>query len=155
MKTIPMGETVRKIVHQAETHVFGILSIAILGQNMESSALKILDEHTFEGILFLSTIIVLDTYKLEELENVQSIVTVSIELENLTRSYFVVGTAFILLTEEEPKQGRLLVFEVNKFRKIILSFELEVQGCVYDLGVYEKNMIVASINSGVFFIMSQ
>jgi hypothetical protein len=48
MKTIPIGETVRKIAHQADTHVFGILTTAIISPTVESSALKILDEHTYE-----------------------------------------------------------------------------------------------------------
>jgi DNA damage-binding protein 1 len=91
----------------------------------------------------------MDSYKMEENEIAQSLVSINVEYDGAPRSYFVAGTAFILPLEEEPRQGRILVFEVNKLRKIILCHEMETKGCVYSLSPFEKNMIVASINSGV------
>lgn len=106
-------------------------------------------------IVLLYLTIVLDTYTMEEHEIVQSLVSLTIDYDGAQCSYFIVGTAFVLPTEEEPNQGRLLVFEVNKFRKLVLCYEIETKGCVYSLSLYEKNMIVASINSGVSFLMAK
>ena len=86
---------------------------------------------------------------MEQHEMVQSLVTISLDCDSIMRSFFIVGTAFVLPTEGEPNQGRVLVFEVDKFRKITLCYETETKGCVYGLCVFEENMIVASINSGV------
>lgn len=150
IKTIPIRETVRKVAHQPEAHVFGLLTTAIIAPNSETSSLKILDEHTFECILLFSFYKkVLDIYNMEEHEIVQSVFSISMDSDGMLRSYFVVGTAFVLPSEEEPNQGRIVIFEVNKFRKLILCFEVETKGCVYNLCQYEKSMIVASINSGV------
>ena len=51
IKTIPIGETVRKIAHQTESHVFGILTVEIVSSSEERSSFKILDEHSYECII--------------------------------------------------------------------------------------------------------
>ncbi len=86
---------------------------------------------------------------MEENEIAQSLVSISVECDGVALSYFLVGTAFILPLEEEPQQGRILVFQVINCRKVNLCHEIETKGCVYTLSQFEKNMIVASINSGV------
>ena len=70
-----------------------------------------------------------------------------ISLEN--ESYFVVGTAYVLPSEDEPSAGRLLLFKLLDNRRLMLLSEHSVKGCVYSMSLYEKDKIIAGINSFV------
>lgn len=149
VKKIPLGETPRRIAYQEETHLFGILTTKIVSPEEEQSFFKILDDQTFESknVFAHADMIVLDEFSMEKYEVVQSLVSVPGN-EN-QRPAFVVGTAFVVPTEEEPSKGRLLVFEVNDFKRIELLQQMDVSGCVYSISAFEGDKIVAGINAKV------
>lgn len=102
------------------------------------------------AFVFLHSLIVysvIDSFSLEKYEVAQSLV--SCDFSDKDNPVFVAGTAFVIPTEEEPSKGRLLVFKMNKQRKISLLYETDTKGCVYSLSAYEADKIVAGINARV------
>lgn len=138
IKTIPLGETPRRIAYQEVKKVFGLLTTKGLSPEEDISHIRLVDDQTFE---------ILDSYALDKFEVVQSLI--SCDFEDPQNPVFVAGTAFILPTEEEPSKGRIIVFQVTDFRKIMILQQLEVKGCVYSLAAFEKTQVVAGINSKV------
>jgi DNA damage-binding protein 1 len=92
--------------------------------------------------------LVLDSYQMEKYECVQSIDNVV--FQNDPSSYFAVGTAFALPSEDEPHRGHILIFQVANTlpRQIRLVTETEVRGAVYSL-VGMNGKLFAGINSKV------
>ncbi|KAJ3405441.1 DNA damage-binding protein 1a [Chytridiales sp. JEL 0842] len=142
IRTIPLGETPRRIAYDSKSQTIGILTSRIdYVADEEKSSVKLLNEQTLT---------VCDTYALDRYEYPSSI-CVHTPTAASSFSYLVVGTAWALPTEEEPSKGRILVFKVvdsSESPKLKLCGELEVGGCVYSL-ISLKGAIVAGINSKV------
>jgi DNA damage-binding protein 1 len=92
---------------------------------------------------------VCDSYTLGRYEYPSSIQSVSFGSEG--QNCFVVGTAFVIPTEEEPSKGRIMVMKTVKDAetfKFELVCETEVAGCVHSL-VSVGSHLAAGINSKV------
>ena len=166
VRTIPLGVQPRRIAHQPSSNTFGLCVIKIddssdtepqegelLVEFPESCFVRLLDERTFE---------VLDSFSLDETEHALSIISMRFSNEeegeeeeeiSLTKSYYIVGTAFASDDEPEPTRGRILVFEVVKFesdkdRKLVLITEKVTKGAVYDLCSF-SGQLLAGINARI------
>ncbi|KNC96412.1 uncharacterized protein SPPG_09532 [Spizellomyces punctatus DAOM BR117] len=140
IKKIPLGETARRITHQEKSGTFGVLTLRIVqneetGDEEETGYLKLLDDQSFE---------VLDQFAMDTFENVQSIV--STEFTGDQKTYYCVGTAYVLPQEDEPSKGRILVFDVTEERRLRLVHEQETRGCVYCMASLGGKLL-AGINS--------
>lgn len=63
--------------------------------------------------------------------------------------YIVVGTAFVLGSEDEPSKGRVLVYEI-KSEKMVLACQIQVKGAVYCMTSFANGKLLAGVNSRVF-----
>ncbi|KAJ3032060.1 DNA damage-binding protein 1a, partial [Rhizophlyctis rosea] len=104
----------------------------------EEHFLRVLDEKGFD---------VLDSYRFKPTENIESIICVSIPADSKKSGrmveVFVVGTAYVRPTEDEPKEGRVVAFEVGREdRKLRLLTEVGVKGSAYCLCECEGRVLV-------------
>ena len=162
IKTVPLGETPRRIAYQEQNRIFGLLTTKVLpSEEDELSSFKIVDDQTYESeasflhsfhLNSLTIYSVIDNFALEKYEVAQSLV--SCDFSDRENPVFVAGTAFVIPSEEEPSKGRLLVFKMNKQRKISLLYETDTKGCVYSLCAFEADKIVAGINARVCLSLS-
>ena len=88
--------------------------------------------------------VVIDSYHMGNYECVQSVAVVKFSIHGAP--YYVVGTAFTVPVEHEPKKGRLLVFQLSPSKHLKLVTSSNVKGAVYDLCEYE-GMLLCGINS--------
>lgn len=110
------------------------MEASMYGDEIEIGNLLIIDQHTFE---------IHHAHQLASHENPLSIISYTFR----DHSYFIVGTAFVFPEENEPKEGRILVFEVTESKLIQVS-EKEVRGAVFSLCDFDGK-VLASINSSV------
>lgn len=139
IRTVPLGEQPRRIVHQESSRSFGLLTIRTdmqLGESEETCFVRLVDDQTFE---------IVDSFKLESFEMGWSIVSCTMGED--PAHYYVVGTAYALPEESEPSKGRVLVFQVSD-GKLTLTTEREVKGAVYNVNSFNKGLL-AGINSHV------
>eukprot|EP00762_Andalucia_godoyi_P006008 ANDGO_00026.mRNA.1 DNA damage-binding protein 1b len=64
------------------------------------------------------------------------------------KTYYVVGTGFMLPSEEVPTRGRILVFYVDSQNALILAAEKEVKGCCYCASSFNGKLLT-SVNSKI------
>uniref|UniRef100_A0A069DXU2 Putative splicing factor 3b subunit 3 n=1 Tax=Panstrongylus megistus TaxID=65343 RepID=A0A069DXU2_9HEMI len=107
-----------------------------LGVEVEVHHLLLFDQHTFE---------VLHAHQMLPTEYALSLV--SCQLGEDPVSYFIVGTGIVNPEENEPKQGRIIMFFVEDGR-LVMSCEKEVKGGCYSLAEFNGKLL-ASINSTV------
>ncbi|KAK2722376.1 DNA damage-binding protein 1-like [Artemia franciscana] len=176
VRTVPMGESVRRIAYQDVTQSFAVLSYRVdtvdssgavisrpsastraqnfstshatkgtsipstatvtqePGSEIETHSLLILDQHTFE---------VIHSHQLLNSEYGTSLT--SAYLGEDPHPYYIVGTAFVLPEDTEPKSGRLLLFQYND-GKLTEVAEKELKGACYSVHGFNKK-ILAAINS--------
>lgn len=178
IKTIPLLESPQRIVHQQSTQTLGLLSMRQDYQDIngfqpvrpsastqansksyaltmssgaakppglacpdsfevETSSLLIIDQHTFE---------ILHAHQFMTTESAISIL--STKLGETEEEYFVVGTAFVLQDEPEPKQGRLVVLKWTQDHKLEQVAELSIKGSPYSLCEFD-NKFLAGVNASV------
>jgi len=146
IRTVPLGETPRRICHSPLLKAFCVLTVNThfeKGEEVETNMIKLVNDQTFE---------ILDSFVLPQTESVCSVITMTflqsneIDVDN-SKAYFVVGTAFVLPTEAEPSKGRILVFSVFD-NKLYLAAEKPVAGSVYSLNDFNGKLL-AGINSKV------
>ena len=143
VRKVPLGEQARRMAFQTSSKLYGVVTAKIeyQGQNsMETNWFRVVDAVTLEMV---------DGFKLDDSECVLSIESMVFDVHNvgMTDELFVVGTAYSVPDEEEPRRGRILVFSISG-RRIRQVTVFETKGAVYDL----KNLngkLVAGINSRV------
>jgi DNA damage-binding protein 1 len=85
----------------------------------------------------------LDVYQLHEQENSCSVVSTSFgEDVKTTKIYYVVGTALANPLENEPQEGRILIFEVVE-RKLRLVCSKDVKGAAYQVRGFNGKLLAA------------
>eukprot|EP00281_Chroomonas_sp_CCMP1168_P025534 CAMPEP_0206228886 /NCGR_PEP_ID=MMETSP0047_2-20121206/9404_1 /ASSEMBLY_ACC=CAM_ASM_000192 /TAXON_ID=195065 /ORGANISM="Chroomonas mesostigmatica_cf, Strain CCMP1168" /LENGTH=1100 /DNA_ID=CAMNT_0053652151 /DNA_START=70 /DNA_END=3372 /DNA_ORIENTATION=+ len=140
IRTVPLGEQPRRIVHQEMARAFCVCTIKVTfdeaGEDVDEHFVKLIDDQTFE---------VLSALKLKDWENACSMSTC--QFSDDTTQYLVVGTAIALPHESEPTEGRVLVFEVAE-RKLRLVAEKEVKGAAYTLKAFNGKLLVG-VNSKI------
>ncbi|CAA7054607.1 unnamed protein product [Microthlaspi erraticum] len=133
IRTIPVGEHVRRICHQEQTGTFAICSLRNQPSAEESEMhfVHLLDDKNFS---FLST------YPLDAFEYGCSIMSCSFTDDK--NVYYCVGTSYVLPEESEPTKGRILVFLVEEGRLQLIT-EKETKGSVYSLNAFNGKLLAA------------
>ncbi len=146
VRSVLLGESPRRVValpHAAAVAVGTLGEPLEVDEGVEKSFVHLYDDGTFERVT---------TYQLKDYEQVQSMAAVQLgPSEESTKPYLVVGTAFVVDGEEEPRKGRLLVLSVtgnDDTRAFLLEASKVVEGGAMALAQV-RNKLVASINSMV------
>jgi len=145
IRSIPLGEQPHRIAHFESAHVFAVLTSALTHDDQDDEisvySVKLIDESTFD---------VMNVFKLDHNESGCSVACLSFAGDSSvtdTSTYFVVGTAYTIPDEDEPTQGRILVFSVTEGRLDLVA-EKEVKGSVYCL-TPSNGKLLAGVNSKV------
>lgn len=145
VRTLPIGDVVRRVAHSKERNVFAILTInlhidAATGDEQFKCYIRVVDEVMF-GLI--------DSFELQETELVESLVCAELDNGDGTFSErFVVGTGFQDENRDESTKGRIIVFELNEDKKLSMASELVVRGTCKGLDMVEGK-IVAALNKTV------
>lgn len=138
IKTVPMHEQVRRIAHQVDSHTFCVTctQTTTVGALEESGpdSIRLLDDQTFETLA-----------RTELRPHEMALSLCSISLGEGDAVYYVLGTAFAPPDEPEPKEGRIIVFQVRD-RKLSIVAEKLVKGAVYVLRSFQGKLS-AGINN--------
>lgn len=145
VRTLPIGDVVRRVAHSKERNVFALLTISLhidkaTGDEQFRCYIRVVDEVMF-GLI--------DSFELQETELVESIVCAELDNGDGTFSErFVVGTGFQDENRDESTKGRIIVFELTEDKKLSVASELVVRGTCKGLGMVEGK-IVAALNKTV------
>ena len=150
LQTLPIGQTVRCLAYEPKVQLFGMGCIRrIIEGSMEAllSSFKIADEISFKE---------LDSRELRDQELVECIISTG-EFETDDDVYdgmFVVGTSIAASDEVEDDEvrGRILVFEVNREKKIRLVTETSVKGACRSLAMCDGKIVAGTSQDGEFAI---
>ncbi|EXJ94392.1 hypothetical protein A1O1_02786 [Capronia coronata CBS 617.96] len=151
LQTLPIGETVRCLTYEPTAKMFAMGCIRRImegGTEALLSSVKIADEVSFKE---------LDSIELQDRELVECIVsTGSFETEDESNGYhdmFVVGTS--LMEEdaagEEVTQGRIMVFEVNKEKKLKQVTQIKVKGACRSLAMCDGLIVAGLVKTVVLY----
>mmetsp|Transcript_10401 Transcript_10401/g.26164 ORF Transcript_10401/g.26164 Transcript_10401/m.26164 type:complete len:1472 (+) Transcript_10401:265-4680(+) len=175
--TYRLGMAPRRIVRCSEGRMFavgciesGIRELGVEGEQMGmGNCIRFLDDSTFDDIHRID---------LEPTEMVQSMesaslyirqpssdittvgspskMDVGIEPTMQLKSYLIVGTAYVLQDEDEPTNGRILIYSCNPEdntedgstnRSVKLITELQVRGGVLSICQFYQGKLLATVNS--------
>lgn len=177
IRTVPLGESPRRIAYQEASSTFGVISVrtdvqtssglmptrssaSMQTQNITTSSnLSSLSrpggapniEHGQE--LEMNNLLVLDQNTFEVLHAHQFMQTefamslMSATLGDDPNTYYIVGTAIVNPDEPDPKTGRIIVFHYTD-GKLHQIVEKEIKGACYSL-VEFNGKVLASINTTV------
>ena len=145
LQTLLIRETVRCLTYEPKTQVFamGCVSRTIEdGAEVLLSSVKLADEVNFRE---------LHSIKLEDKELVECIITTgSFEAEDDTYGeMFVVGTSVLEEAEhgEEILKGRIMVFEVNKEKKLREVTSIQVKGACRSLAMCDGKIVAGLVKT--------
>ena len=148
LQTLPVGETVRCVAYSSTKQMFGMGCIRrILESGAEGllSSVKIADEMTFKE---------LNSYELNDGELVECIIPTGAfegDEEGVSRynDMFVVGTSLLeeASSGEDIVKGRIVVFEVNKERKLKKVTEIGVKGACRSLAMCEGKVVAGLVKT--------
>jgi DNA damage-binding protein 1 len=99
-------------------------------------SIRLLDCLTYE---------MLDVLQLTRNEAILSLESITFAGDD-TAPYYVVGTAFVLPTEDEPTRGRLLVIQATENRQLRLVSEREIKGAPYQLRAFNGKLLMTYNN---------
>ncbi|KAI8927951.1 mono-functional DNA-alkylating methyl methanesulfonate N-term-domain-containing protein [Entophlyctis helioformis] len=144
IKTVKLGETVRRIAHHEASGTFGVLALQTriqpTGELAEVSFLRLLDSQSFD---------VLDSVELHAYELASSLMVAQLSTDG--PPLYIVGTGFAFPHEDEPTRGRILVLTVTSTRQLRLVHEYEIRGSAYSLTTAQGKLI-AGVNSKVLVL---
>jgi DNA damage-binding protein 1 len=146
LQTLPIRETVRCLAYEPKGQMFGmgcVRRILESGEEALLSSIKIADEVSFKE---------LDSVELRDRELVDCILsTGSFEIPGSEESteMFVVGTSIVVEDDSgrEIVRGRILVFEVNKEKKLKQVTELVVPGSCRSLAMCEGKLVAGLLKT--------
>ncbi|KAL7749656.1 hypothetical protein RI367_004884 [Sorochytrium milnesiophthora] len=130
------GEMARRITHHTSSKSLCVLTERV-DPDKESAFVRLLDDVTYA---------VRSTEALKPDEVPQSIMTMKTADTGL--ELIVVGTALVVPDEEEPKNGRIIAYQVDNDGRLQRYSEMQVDGAVYCLGSV-RGLIVAGVNNRV------
>jgi DNA damage-binding protein 1 len=140
IRTIPLKETPRRISFQetSKTFLLGTAKCQMdsSGHEEEVYSIRLLDCLTYE---------MLDVLQLTRNEAILSLESITFAGDD-TAPYYVVGTAFVLPTEDEPTRGRLLVIQATENRQLRLVSEREIKGAPYQLRAFNGKLLMTYNN---------
>lgn len=148
VRTLPIGDVVRRVAHSKERQVFGVLTISlhtdkVTGDEQFKCYIRVVDEVMFSMI---------DSFELEETELVESIICAELNNGDGTFSErFVVGTGYQDEDKNESTRGRIIVFELSEDKRLRVACELAVRGTCKGLDMVDGK-IVAALNKTVSWL---
>ncbi|KAF8456915.1 damage-specific DNA binding complex, subunit DDB1 [Terfezia claveryi] len=140
IQTLKVGDVVRRVSHSKQHRVFGIVTIQLrveeaLGVERYPSFVRIVDDARFD---------IVDSYPLDDEEFVEAILCTKLENGDGSQSEkFVVGTGFHDEGSDEPKRGRILIFELGEERRLKLACKEEVHGSCKCLEMVGGHIVAA------------
>lgn len=144
LQTLPIGQTVRCLAYEPTAQLFGmgcIRRIVESGTEALLSSVKIADEVNFKE---------LDSWELNDQELVECIVpTGSLDDHG---EMFVVGTSILEEDNEDQPRGRIIVFEVNKEKKIKMVAEYTAKTACRSLAMCDGKIIAGLVKTVSFAI---
>ncbi len=155
IQSIPLGEAPRRIAHSPAAGVYAVCTekTTMTERGEESSCQVVFFE---EGDMRR-----VGSFELDRLEQGISLMCGTFSPESIAASssssssssapsveYLVVGTAQVVNEELEPSRGRILVFEVDSDRRVVLVAERETKGAVFSLAMLQGKL-AAGISSRV------
>lgn len=177
IRTIPLGESPRRIAYQESSQTFGVISMRMDLQDSNglnptrpsasthaammssSSSGKVtmgtstMGEHSAGDEVEVHSLLIIDQHTFEVLHSHQLMPNefatslISARLGEDPSNYYIVGTALVHPEEAEPKQGRIVIFHFHE-GKLNQVAEKEIKGAAYTL-VEFNGKLLASINSTV------
>ncbi|KIW12838.1 hypothetical protein PV08_08025 [Exophiala spinifera] len=150
LQTLPIGETVRCLTYDANAKLFAmgcVRRIMESGTEALLSAVKIADEVSFRE---------LDSMELQDRELVECIVsTGSFDTEDTSLGeMFVVGTSILEedgLGGEDVMRGRIIVYEVNKEKKLKLVTQINLKGACRSLAMCDGKIVAGLVKTVVLY----
>lgn len=145
VRTLPIGDIVRRVAHSKERQLFGVLTINLqidktTGDEQFKCYIRVVDEVMFDLI---------DSFELQATELAESIVCAELDNGDGTFSErFVVGTGYQDQDRDESTKGRIVVFELSEDKKLRVATELIVRGTCKALDMVDGK-IVAALNKTV------
>jgi DNA damage-binding protein 1 len=147
LQTLPVGETVRCLAYEPRVKMFGMGCVRrIMESGVEAllSSVKIADEVSFKE---------LDSIELRDRELVECIVTTgSLGADGESHNFgemFVVGTS--ILKEDDSghdvTEGRIIIYDVNKEKKLKQVTELSVKGACRSLAMCEGKIVAGLVKT--------
>ncbi|XP_013398068.1 DNA damage-binding protein 1 isoform X2 [Lingula anatina] len=175
IRTVPLGESPRRIAYQEATQTFGVISMrmdiqdsggitpsrhsaSLQAQTVSSSSnSKVLSstrkESSYGDEVEVHSLLILDQHTFEVLHSHQfmnnefAVSLISAKLGDDGNVYYIAGTAVVFPDDAEPKQGRIVIFHWHD-GKLTQIAEKEIKGAAYTLAEF-NGKILASINSTV------
>ena len=145
LQTLPIGQTVRSLAYEPKAQLFGMGCIRrIIEGSTEAllSSFKIADEVGFKE---------LDSRELEDQELVECVIsTGAFETDDdVYDEMFVVGTSVAAADglEEEQMRGRILIYEVNREKKIKPVTEVTVKGACRSLAMCDGKIVAGLVKT--------
>ena len=152
VKTLPMGEVVRRVAYAPSMQAFGLGTIKRIVENSQEvnlSSFKLCDEVAFKR---------LDDYPLEENELVESVLFCTLRSDEGNQSEniecFVVGTASVATEHSDDIRGRIFLFSVTSERTIDLITEHPVKGACRALAEVDGFLIAGLAKTIVIYSLS-
>lgn len=143
VRTVPLGEQPRRIAHQEATRTFAVTTT----QNTYGAGgddcygadyVRLISDQTFETLA---------RHRMDPYEMCCSIASMS--MADDPQVYYVVGTAYAKPDEEEPTQGRILLFAVrDSGSRLELVAEKDTRGAVFVVLPFQGKLL-ACVNSKV------
>ncbi|KJE89467.1 UV-damaged DNA binding protein, variant [Capsaspora owczarzaki ATCC 30864] len=171
VRAIPLGEMPRRIAYHEPTRTYGVATVTLaeplpVGSNSGNVAARaqnvrpmafddgprspsdVLEDTSFVRLFDGQTFEIRDSFQLPSTETIMSFISCSFANDSSDSTvYLVVGTAFVIPSEDEPKRGRILVFDVAGGALHLVTAK-DVKGCVYSLNAFNGKLL-AGINSKV------
>jgi DNA damage-binding protein 1 len=148
LETLSVGETVRCLSYSPTQQIFGMGCIRrILESGAEGllSSVKIADEINFKE---------LDSYELNDGELIECIISTGAfkaddEDASPFNEMFIIGTSLLELsgTGDDTTKGRIIVFQVNKDKKLKRVTELGVKGACRSLAMCEGKLVAGLVKT--------
>ncbi len=143
LHTLPVGETVRSVTYSEGLKMFGMGCIRRVLENGAEELLsrfKVADEVTFKQ---------LDSVELVEGELVECTIVIPASKYEDTDGLdmFVVGTSMLDDSSGQSVKGRILIYEINKERKLSLMTELGVKGACRSLAICDGKIVAGLVKT--------
>lgn len=140
ISTVPLNEQPRRIAHMENARVFAVLTesthIDENGDETLEQFVRTIDDTRYDTVA---------KFKLKPMESGSSILATTFIGENINKDeqFLVVGTGFEWPDQEDPDQGRILIFRMLDGRPALVA-DLEINGAAYSLCSF-NGMLLASI----------
>lgn len=148
LQTLPIGATVRRVAYSPNEKAFGIGTIQRKlenGEEIVTSQFVLADEILFRRLA---------SFDFLENELVESVIRAEFAAgkdetgRNVVKDRFVVGTAYLDCDEvDRPIRGRILVFEVDKGRKLTMVGQQYVKGACRALAMMGDKLVAALVKT--------